>query len=195
VLLDLGCGAGEKANQLRDFQVDVVGIDNLLEPLRRAGGLGASAKAKVGVFNIVQADITRLPFPADSFDGAHDYLAFLHVVRGDWDAYVRAVQTVLRPGAPLLIVTFSASDLDFYGVPIQGSANRGLVFAGAIAGEPSRAAHLVNSYFYFATETELTQLFREHFDVVEMAEIAHPLSSTSPDHRFRRLWHVLLRKR
>jgi SAM-dependent methyltransferase len=195
VVADLGCGAGEKSYRLSQFPVDVVAIDNLAVPLNFARRFVASGNGTKGALSLVQGDMIGLPLRDGTLDGAHDYLAFLHVMREDWEGYIRSVHAKLKPGAPLLIVTFSASDADFYGVPVRTRVDHGLVFGGALSGDPVRAAHLINSYFCFASESELRLAFCQYFDVVQMSELPHPLAASSDDHHQRKLWHALMRNR
>lgn len=194
-IIDLGCGAGEKTDRLRSFSLDVVGVDNIDHALKAARKL---AKKKIidSSMKIVKADITDLPFEAETFDGAHDYLSFLHIIKEDWPKYVNSVRRVLKKGAPLLVVTFTASDKDYYGYPISQMEDRGIVFTDEkYQGDRERVAHLINSYFYFPTEKELRNAFSKHFKVIKMEEFHHPLHQESEDHKERKLWHILMVKK
>lgn len=193
-IIDLGCGAGEKTDKLRAFSLDVVGVDNIDPALKSARKLakkpilGASMK-------IVKGDIRNLPFAAKSFDGAHDYLSFLHIVKEDWPKYIKSVHRVLKKGAPLLIVTFSGNDQDFYGYKINKMKERAVVFSDKYyQGDLANVAHLIESYFYFPNEKEIKDAFGKYFEVVSMDEFPHPLHKESKDHENRKLWHILLRK-
>lgn len=194
-IIDLGCGAGEKTDRLRAFSLDVVGVDMVDSALKVAREL---AKKKVfgSSMKIIKADIRDLPFPPESFDGAHDYLSFLHIVKEDWDQYIKSVHKILKKGAPLLVVTFSGNDPDYYGYPIRELKDRGIVFSDKYyKGDPQKVAHLIDSYFYFPAEQELKEVFTEYFQIISMDEFPHPLHRDSDDHRERKLWHILLRKK
>lgn len=193
-VIDLGCGAGEKTHMLRSFGMDVVGVDNLDKPLREARKLSKKQLIDSSM-KIVKADLRNLPFEKESFDGAHDYLSFLHIIREDWPGYIKSVYNSLKKGAPLLLVTFSGNDPDFYGYPVNKLESRGIVFSDKhYQGDKKSVSHLINSYFYFPTEKEIRTAFKNFFDILEMIEILHPLHEVSGDHKNRKLWHVLMRK-
>lgn len=193
-IIDLGCGAGEKTDKLRSFNLHVTGVDILDKPLKEARKLGRKGISG-STMRILKANILDLPFKSKSFDAAHDYLAFLHIIREDWPKYIKSVHRVLKKGAPLLIVTFSGNDKDFYGYPISKMKSRGIVFSDKnYFGDKQNVTHLINSYFYFPKEEELRKEFGRHFEILEMVEIPHPLHKESEDHKYRKLWHILLKK-
>lgn len=194
LVLDIGCGACEKTRMLSRFSLEMIGVDYSEQALASAQVLVRKETADP-VINLVRGDMLNLSFRDGVFDGAHDYLSFLHVMREDWDKYINSVYRVLRPKATLLIVTFSGHDPDFYGYPINTLQKRGIVFSDQFyQGDKSRVSHLINSYFYFPREEELIGAFKERFEFVAMEEFPHPLQDISEDHRNRKLWHVLLRR-
>lgn len=84
-ILDLGCGTGLMLRRLEARGCQVVGVDMRPEGLRH---LAATSP-------VVQADATRLPFTADSFDA----LLLLDIVEHvDDRALLAEVRRVLRPG-------------------------------------------------------------------------------------------------
>lgn len=193
-ILDLGCGAGEKTNMIRGFSLDIVGVDYLKQPLFDAKRL-AKKEVLDSTMNLVAGNILNLPFEDGVFDGAHDYLTFLHVMKEDWDKYIKSVHRILKDGAPLLIVTFSGNDPDFYGYPINRLGDREIVFSDKFyKGDKSKVTHLINSYFYFPTQDEIKRSFGSRFEILQMVETPHPLHAISEDHRGRKLWHILLKK-
>lgn len=193
-IIDLGCGAGEKTDRLRSFSLDIIGVDNLRVPLSMAKRL-TDVQVIDSSMELVMGDIRQLPFLDETFDGAHDYLSFLHVVRKDWPLYIDSVYRVLKKGAPLVLVTFSGNDPDFYGYPIDRMGNREIIFSDQYyQGDKSKVAHLVDSYFFFPKKGELRSAFENHFEILDMVEIFHPLHHESQDHKFRKLWHILMRK-
>lgn len=197
-VLDLGCGAGEKTDRLRSFGIDIVGVDNLEAALEKARKL-AKRRLIDSTMEIVKGDLKDLPFENETFDGAHDYLSFLHIVKEEWPRYIRSVYKVLKKKAPLLLVTFSGNDPYFYGYPINTLDDRGIVFSDKyhveIGHDPRLVAHLVNSYFYFPKKEEILVAFKNLFDIIQIREIPHPLHKISPHHNERRLWHILFKKR
>lgn len=194
-VIDLGCGAGEKTDKLRAFTLDVIGVDMVDNALHEAKNITAK-QTEGSTMTFLKADIKNLPFANEVFDGAHDYLAFLHIIRDEWSQYINSVHRVLKKGSPLLLVTFSGNDPDFYGYPINQLEQRGIVFSDkSYRGDTNKIAHLINSYFYFPKKEELETAFRDQFDILRMVEISHPLYKESTDHRQRKLWHILLIKR
>jgi ubiquinone/menaquinone biosynthesis C-methylase UbiE len=92
-LLDVGCGTGSYAAGLADLGWDVTGVDLSEDMLRRAREKGVDA---------IQADATSLPFDTASFDAAISI--FTHTDIDDFDAVVREIARVVRPGGPVVYV-------------------------------------------------------------------------------------------
>ena len=98
-VLDLGCGPGRHANELRRGGAAVVGVD-LSTPFLAAAGPG----------EWVRADARDLPFPPGSFDAAICLCqGGFGLLGGDGDvAAVGELARVLRPGGRLALSAFSA---------------------------------------------------------------------------------------
>jgi SAM-dependent methyltransferase len=92
-LIDVGCGTGSYAAALAEHGWEVTGVDVSEDMLRRAREKGAQ---------VVQADVTSLPFEDSCFDAAVS--TFTHTDMDDFAAVVREVVRVLRPGAPFVYV-------------------------------------------------------------------------------------------
>ena len=122
-LLDLCCGTGDLSFHLlrHDGAARVTGID-FCEPMlaqareraRRAGIEGAE---------FLEGDVTALPFPDESFDGAIMGFSSRNIV--DLDRSLQEIRRVLRPGARFVNLDVSkapnrlwkrAFDFYFYGV-------------------------------------------------------------------------------
>jgi SAM-dependent methyltransferase len=87
-VLDLGCGAGMLA-LLKRKGVTLAGVD--LSPE------GALASRRNGYDFTCAADLTRLPFAADSFDYVVSLDVLGHVGFGEKDAVLSEIRRVLRP--------------------------------------------------------------------------------------------------
>jgi ubiquinone/menaquinone biosynthesis C-methylase UbiE len=92
-LVDVGCGTGAYAAGLAERGWNVTGVDVSEDMLRRAAAKGVRT---------VRADATALPFEDASFDAAISI--FTHTDVDDFEAVVREVVRVLRPGAPFVYI-------------------------------------------------------------------------------------------
>ena len=97
-LIDCGCGVGQNLALLAPYG-RVVGFD-------LAGG--GVAVARAAGHRVARADLTRIPFPADSFDVATCF-DVLQCVPDDRDA-VREIARIVRPGGRVLL-TLAALDV------------------------------------------------------------------------------------
>jgi SAM-dependent methyltransferase len=103
-VLDAGCGAGVPvADGLQRVGLEVVGLDLARAQLELARRL-------VPAVNVVQADLTALPFAAAGFDAVVSFYAVIHVPRAEHAAVFAEVWRVLRPGGAALLC-LGASDL------------------------------------------------------------------------------------
>jgi SAM-dependent methyltransferase len=93
-VLDVGCGNGLYLAQLRSWSVAATGCDLSLGMLDAAG---------VTEPNLVNADVTRLPFAASAFDVVLAPHMLYHVA--DRAAAVSEVRRVTRPGGRCVVVT------------------------------------------------------------------------------------------
>jgi 2-polyprenyl-3-methyl-5-hydroxy-6-metoxy-1,4-benzoquinol methylase len=118
-VLDAGCGGGGMPLSLAEEAAWVVGID-LVDRFRDAG---TRLKAEKGIGNLefLQADGTRLPFAAGSFDAVLSHAVIEHVA--DADAYLAQCRRVLRPGGWMYLSTapylsFAGAHLPRLKVPV-----------------------------------------------------------------------------
>ncbi len=98
-LLDLACGAGRHLERLRERGFEATGIDLSATLLREATGRPDVPGA------VVRADMRRLPFADQSFEGLVNFFtSFGYFLTPEEDAQVLTeVRRVLRPGAPFLM--------------------------------------------------------------------------------------------
>lgn len=99
-VLDVGCGNGLYLAQLRSWSIDATGCD-------LSQGMLASASA-TGL-NLVNADVTRLPFPASAFDVVLAPHMLYHVA--DRAAAAVEMRRVTRPGGRCVVVTNGADHM------------------------------------------------------------------------------------
>ncbi len=89
-VLDAGCGAGVPvASQLLEARHDVTGLDFSLGQL-------SLAQANLARCQLVQGDLTNLPFSSGSFDAVVSYYAIIHVPRQEHEALFAEIHRVLR---------------------------------------------------------------------------------------------------
>ncbi|MCA9878700.1 MAG: methyltransferase domain-containing protein [Thermomicrobiales bacterium] len=117
-VLDLGCGTGVPVSRALAAQYRVTGVD----------GSGRSiALARQNVLNaaFLQADMTQVEFPAESFAAVISCYAIIHVPRAEHAALLRRIAGWLQPGG-LLLATMGAAaaegtEDDWLGAPMYFS--------------------------------------------------------------------------
>jgi len=92
-LLDAGCGPGRPT--LRMSGKNGVGLDISREQL--------SLATERVTADLVQGDMTALPFTSDSFDAVIALYSLIHVPVDDHQTVLKEFARVLRPGGPLLV--------------------------------------------------------------------------------------------
>lgn len=102
-VLDLCCGTGDMSfalyKQAGDGGAQIVGADFAHNMLQRATVKGAGKPLRW-----VEADALQLPFPSNSFDLVTAAFGFRNLV--DYDAGLREIVRVLRPGGQVGILDF-----------------------------------------------------------------------------------------
>lgn len=95
--LDLGCGVGRFAAELRRrYGADVIGVDPSRAAVREARLHDAA-----GVF--ASADALRLPFADESFHYAYTINVLHHLKRGEQERALAELHRVLKPGGLLIV--------------------------------------------------------------------------------------------
>ncbi|MDJ1136147.1 class I SAM-dependent methyltransferase [Streptomyces iconiensis] len=98
-VLDLGCGSGVPvARDLSAAGHHVTGVDISATQVRRAQQLVPEAEFRC-------ADVTRLDFPAASFDAVVTLYALIHIPVAEQPALLERIADWLRPGGHLLATT------------------------------------------------------------------------------------------
>jgi cyclopropane fatty-acyl-phospholipid synthase-like methyltransferase len=143
-LLDLGCGDGGRlvryAGRLR-----ITAVDISFEQVRRA-------RLRLPGARVLQADMTRLEFAPESFDGVSSLYAFNHLPFGQLPRLLHRVADWLRPGG-LLVANMGARrnpgsiEADWLGAPMYFSGydmatNRTFLEAAGLVIESAQEATL-----------------------------------------------------
>ncbi len=101
-ILDVGCGTGTaeiSLARLRLSQVDLFGVDLLVERLKVASAATRGINARVGY---AAADASRLPFGSAIFDSTYCVAVLQHI--RDIPQAVGELARVTRPGGRILVV-------------------------------------------------------------------------------------------
>ena len=100
-VLDLGCGRGEVLLACARAGAEVCGLDYAAA----AVAISRETLADVPGAEVVQGDVTRLPWPAGHFDAVLNGDVIEHVVPEDALRMLREVHRVLKPGGRLVVHT------------------------------------------------------------------------------------------
>ena len=90
-VLDLGCGAGVPVAKKLAERALVVGVDISATQV-------ALARQRVLEASFINADMTVVEFPPESFDGIAAFFSLTHLPREEHAAMLRRIATWLRPG-------------------------------------------------------------------------------------------------
>ena len=90
-LLDLGCGGGQDAWDLRQRGYCVVGLD-------RTSALLSAGRRRYRSLPLVRADLRDLPFQAMSFDGLWAAASLMHLPKPDARRILTDLCKLVRPG-------------------------------------------------------------------------------------------------
>jgi ubiquinone/menaquinone biosynthesis C-methylase UbiE len=100
-VLDLGCGRGEVLLACAALGAEVAGLDYA----QAAVDISRETLAAVKDAEVVQGDVSALPWPDASFDAVLSGDVVEHLVPADAEAMLREAHRVLRPGGRLIIHT------------------------------------------------------------------------------------------
>jgi ubiquinone/menaquinone biosynthesis C-methylase UbiE len=148
-VLDAGCGAGVPVTRmLLDADFRMVGLDLAQGQLALARGLVPGAQ-------LVQGDLSVLPFADASFDALVSYYAVIHVPRSDHAAVFNEFARVLRPDGVALLC-LGANDLRDDHDP------------DSWLGAPMFWSH-------FDAETNIEMLQRQGFEILRAERVKDPM--------------------
>lgn len=100
-VLDLGCGRGEVLLACAQAGAEVAGIDYAEAAIE----IAAETLAEVAGAEVLQGDITKLPWPDASFDAVLSGDVIEHLVPEDAERMLAEAHRVLRPGGRLVLHT------------------------------------------------------------------------------------------
>jgi ubiquinone/menaquinone biosynthesis C-methylase UbiE len=95
-VLDAGCGAGVPIAQMLSERFQVTGVDFSEAQIELA-------KKNVPSATFICADMTKLDFPENSFDGICSYYAIIHIPRAEHESLLKDLYRFLKPGGLALL--------------------------------------------------------------------------------------------
>ena len=95
-VLDAGCGAGIPISQMLSERFQVTGVDFSEAQVELA-------KKNVPNAEFLCEDMTKLEFPAATFDGITSYYAIIHIPREEHQALLTNFYRMLKPGGLALL--------------------------------------------------------------------------------------------
>lgn len=99
-VLEVGCGTGLILQRVADVARRAQGVD--LSP-------GMLARARERGLDVIEGSATALPFPDASFDVAYSFKVLAHIP--DWDACMRELSRVVRPGGTIVFDIYNSRSL------------------------------------------------------------------------------------
>jgi demethylmenaquinone methyltransferase/2-methoxy-6-polyprenyl-1,4-benzoquinol methylase len=163
LVLDLCCGTGDLAFSLaRTRQARVIGADFAHTMLVRAKEKGAALASTTGehaatTVYFFEADAMRLPFAGASFDLVTTAFGFRNLA--NYEAGLREIQRVLKPGGTIAILEFTEPPAGMLGNLYSWYFCEVLPkIGGLISGEPAAYSYLPKSVARFFRPPELASL-------------------------------------
>jgi ubiquinone/menaquinone biosynthesis C-methylase UbiE len=95
-VLDAGCGAGIPISQMLSERFHVTGVDFSEAQIELA-------RKNVPNAQFLCEDMTKLDFPADTFDGITSYYAIIHIPREEHQLLLANFHRMLKPGGLALL--------------------------------------------------------------------------------------------
>jgi demethylmenaquinone methyltransferase / 2-methoxy-6-polyprenyl-1,4-benzoquinol methylase len=158
-VLDLCCGTGDLAIALAArYRAQVIGADFAHAMLIRANkkneSLKSPALARLRRIKFIEADALCLPFADSSFDLVTSAFGFRNLV--NYEAGLREMQRILKPGGTLAILEFTEPPDNFLGVLCRWYSRNVLPgIGGLISGDRSAYTYLPKSVSRFFRPLEL----------------------------------------
>jgi demethylmenaquinone methyltransferase/2-methoxy-6-polyprenyl-1,4-benzoquinol methylase len=161
-VLDLCCGTGDLAITIaRGYKVHVIGADFAHAMLTRARQKSASLRSptlpQLRPIEFIEADALRLPFADASFDLVTTAFGFRNLA--NYEAGLREIHRVLKPGGAIAILEFTEPPDDFVGKVFRWYCRNVLPrIGGLISGDSSAYTYLPKSVARFFRPPELASL-------------------------------------
>ena len=148
--IDLGCGAGNYAVYLTSRGFEVTGVDFSPTAIKIAK---ENAQRKGVNCSFLVADVVdELAEVKKTWDFTYDWGLLHHIFPQRRPKYVENVRRILSPKGKYLSVCFSEKDTGF----------------GA-SGKYRKT--LLGSVLYFSSEKELMELFKPHFEIIDLRTV------------------------
>jgi len=163
-VLDLCCGTGDLAIELhKRYWTQMTAVDFSHTMLIRAKEKGARLHSKdliqLRPILLVEADGLKLPFADGSFDLVTAAFGFRNLA--NYEAGLREMQRVLKPGGTIGILEFTEPPAGFFGDFYRWYFRNVLPkIGGAISGDAAAYKYLPNSVARFFQPAELCELMR-----------------------------------
>jgi demethylmenaquinone methyltransferase/2-methoxy-6-polyprenyl-1,4-benzoquinol methylase len=165
-VLDLCCGTGDLSFALaRGGKARVYGADfahpMLVRAKQKDAALsGDSSQTNANTLPFLEADALRLPFADDSFDLVTTAFGFRNLA--NYEAGLREIQRILKPGGTIAILEFTEPPDDFVGNVFRWYYRNVLPRIGAlISGDSSAYTYLPKSVARFFRPPELASLISQ----------------------------------
>ncbi len=161
-ILDLCCGTGDLAMAVAiRSDARVVGADfahpMLVRARKKCVSLHSKTLVQLRPIRFVEADALRLPFADASFDGVTSAFGFRNLV--NYEAGLREIQRVLKPGGVLAILEFSEPPEGMLGNAYRWYFRNVLPrVGGLLSGDRSAYTYLPASVARFFRPAELAAL-------------------------------------
>jgi demethylmenaquinone methyltransferase/2-methoxy-6-polyprenyl-1,4-benzoquinol methylase len=161
-VLDLCCGTGDLAITLAVRSTSrIIGADfahpMLVRARQKSASLHSKTLAQLRPIKFVEADALNLPFGDGSFDVVTTAFGFRNLV--NYEAGLREIRRVLKPGGTLAILEFTEPAPGFLGDLYRWYFRKVLPrIGGLLSGDRSAYTYLPNSVSRFLRPAELASL-------------------------------------
>jgi demethylmenaquinone methyltransferase/2-methoxy-6-polyprenyl-1,4-benzoquinol methylase len=161
-VLDLCCGTGDLAIRLnRRYRPRVIGVDfahsMLIRARKKTAGLHSPDLVQLRPVRFIEADALRLPFSDGTFDLVTTAFGFRNLA--NYEAGLREIQRVLKPGGTIAILEFTEPPEGFAGDFYRWYFCKVLPkIGGFISGHQSAYTYLPKSVARFFRPAELAAL-------------------------------------
>jgi demethylmenaquinone methyltransferase/2-methoxy-6-polyprenyl-1,4-benzoquinol methylase len=157
--LDLCCGTGDLAIALAEAGARVVGLD-FSEEMLRVAVEKADLKTAKSEIQFIRGDAQQIPFPENTFD----IITIGYGLRNlaDFDAGIRDMLRVCKPGGRLLALEFGKPDNAFWRTIYFGYLKAFLpVFGMLFCGKASAYAYVLESLKHYPAQDGVSAKMRE----------------------------------
>jgi demethylmenaquinone methyltransferase / 2-methoxy-6-polyprenyl-1,4-benzoquinol methylase len=164
VVLDLCCGTGDLGLALAStYTPHVIGVDfahtMLVRAKKKSATLRGKNLAQLRIPRYIEADALRLPFADNSFDLVTTAFGFRNLA--NYEAGLREIYRVLKPGGAIAILEFSEPPQGFPGDLYRWYFTKVLPKIGwLLSGHQSAYTYLPKSVARFFRPPELAALMR-----------------------------------